>query len=223
MPSEPKTAYSSSERAALKDTVLSTLNALRSVFPLERRIAQTTHEARSFYAQVLASWLRGETPSTSMLPPDTLRTLSELDAIVADINGISCYPFNARERGILVQFGSHTAQAMCAVDALAIARLAGATARISAACCHCQRPVACEVQSDGSLNHEQTDVARVIWQHAVHGTGSCSENLCRDLNFLCNECPIPTDATVLTLAQATAVGNAFFSFQRRLLSASATG
>ncbi len=213
------TGYTASERTALKNAVLTTLSNLKSAFPLEKRISCATQETRLSYVRVLAAWLRGETPLPSMLSQDMLRILRDLDAVVTDSSGLSCYPFSARDRGIRVKYGQHAAQAMCAIDALAVARIARTATQISATCNHCLQPVTCEVQADGSLDHSQTDNARVVWNRTLGAAGSCSDNLCRNLNFQCRHCRIPADATSLTLPQATAVANAFFAFQQRLLQA----
>jgi len=211
------TTYTVPERTALRNETLDALSRLRAAFPLEQRIEQATAETRRSYGQVLTHWLRGEAPPVTYLPPAELRLLSELDAVVLDSSGIGCYPFSARDSGIQVQFGPHSVYAMCAIDALAIARIARCASRVEALCITCFSPIVCEVEADGSLSHDKTETARIAWRHAVHNTGSCSDGLCRELVFLCNRCQAPINANCLTLCQATAVANAFFSFQRRLI------
>jgi hypothetical protein len=51
---------------------------------------------------------------------------------------------------------------------------------------------------------------------SVSDPGFASLNLCRAILFVCPRCE-PQDGHLYTLPQATAIGNAFFAFQRRLL------
>jgi hypothetical protein len=112
-----------------------------------------------------------------------------------------------------------TVHAMCAIDALAIARLARARTRIDAACTSCGAALAFEVEENGSLDHDQVEMARVIWQHADDIHTSASHGLCRRILFLCRACPVAQTGEHFTLPQATAIGNAFFGFQSALLAA----
>jgi hypothetical protein len=109
--------------------------------------------------------------------------------------------------------------AMCAIDALAIARLARARTRIDATCTTCAATIAFHVQENGGLDHDQVEMARVVWQQAGDTQTSCSRGLCRQIRFLCRACPAPQASECFTLPQAAAIGNAFFRFQSALLAA----
>ena len=206
-------------RAALRHDALRFLDRLRAAFPLEQRIERAEMATRGAYARVLTRWIEGKIPSLDLLSPAEMQSLRELDAIVPGPSGIGCYPFSVDDRGISVRLGHRRVSAMCAIDALAMARLASSTGIVNARCVTCLNPVSCEVQADGSLQHDACESARVLWRHAVRKTGSCSDSLCRDLVFLCRQCASPEDSDCLTLPQATAVANAFFRFQRGLIPA----
>ncbi len=210
--------HSARERASIKNQTLDALTRLRTAFPLEQRIAHAPATAKIAYGRVLNHWLEGRIPPADFLPGKELRLLSELDAIVPGIHGIGCYPFSACDTGIRVHLGPHPVHAMCAIDSLAVARVARRAIRIEALCGICAGRVVCAVEADGSLHHNQTESARVIWRRTARVTSSCSDGLCRDLVFVCPQCRAPTDADCLSLPQATAVANAFFGFQRRLIS-----
>lgn len=204
-------------RADLRNSVLAALARLRDVFPLEQRLATVDAEVRRGYAAILREWLRGTVPQARDVPTAVLARLERIDAVVATEAGLGCYPFSARATGISVALPYATVAAMCAIDALAIARLAGARASVSGACVLCQGPIRCQVEDNGGLDHDQTGVACVVWLPAINPAASCSQGLCRALRFLCPDCHAPAGSERYTLPQATAIGNAFFAFQRPLL------
>jgi hypothetical protein len=193
------------------------LHALRQAFPLEQRLATAPAALRRVYGELLATWGQGRVPPATHATRAAIQALSDLDAVVIMPEGLGCYPYSARATGIHVAFARHAVHAMCAVDALAIARLVNTRTRIDAGCAVCTRPVTCHVEANGGLAHEQVDRARVLWQQRATAGGPCSDQLCRQILFLCQDCAAPDTAQVYTLPQATAVANAFFSFQRALL------
>ena len=206
--------HTAEERAALKNATLQFLDRLRAAFPLEQRIRAADSAARNAYGRVLAKWICGEVPDRDFLSPAELHALCQLDAVVPGPAGLGCYPFSTDDRGISVRFGRYQANAMCAIDALAISRLAGLASVVDAHCSVCLVPVNGQVQADGSLDHDAWPDVRVLWRHAVRAPGSCSESICRDLVFICQKCAASEGCDCLTLPQATAVANAFFRFQR---------
>jgi Alkylmercury lyase len=204
-----------------KTVVLEALARLRVRFPLEQRIHTAPPPVRTAYAQVLAHWLRATPPSAAAFDTGALAALVKLDAVVAEEHGLGCYPFSSVDTGIRVALPSGTINAMCAIDALAIARLARARTRIDATCTSCVATIAFQVEENGGLDHDQVEMARVIWQQAGTTHTSCSQGLCRSIRFLCRACPEPETGECFTLPQATAIGNAFFRFQSALLAAHA--
>jgi len=172
---------------------------------------------RAAYAQVLAHWLRTTPPSASAFDTGALAALMKLDALVAEEHGLGCYPFSSVDTGIRVTLPTGTVNAMCAIDALAIARLARVRTRIDATCTTCAATIVFQVEENGGLDHDQADMARVVWQHAGTTHTSCSQGLCRSIRFLCRACPEPVASECFTLPQAAAIGNAFFRFQSTLL------
>jgi hypothetical protein len=200
-----------------KAVVLHALASLRAAFPLEARIRAAGEPIRDVYSQVLAHWLRATPPSAVSFDADALAALVKLDAVVPEEHGLGCYPFSARDTGISVSLPGGTVNAMCAIDALAIARLARARTHIDAACTTCAATIAFHVEENGSLDHDQVEMARVVWQHAVDARASCSQGLCRHIRFVCRACPEPESGEQFSLPQAAAIGNAFFRFQSALL------
>lgn len=206
-------------RTQLKHAVTSALARLRVQFPLEARLAAAGDDERRAYKRVLEQWLQSTLPMPGLLAAEHLAALIRLDAVVATGEGLGCYPFSARPTGIDVRLPRGTVPAMCAIDALAIARLAGSPVSIAAGCAICGGAITCRVEADGSLDHDQAEVARVLWRNAAPTQGACADHLCRNLLFLCPNCEPPAGDECFTLPQATVIGNAFFSFQLALLRA----
>jgi hypothetical protein len=204
-----------------KAKVLEGLARLRAQFPLEQRLHAAPEPVRATYADVLTHWLRATPPSAPAFDADALAALVQLDAVVPEEQGLGCYPFSTIDTGIHVSLTGGPVHAMCAIDALAIARLARARVRINAACAACGTTIDFHVEENGGLDHDQVDMARVIWQDAGTTHTSCSQGLCRSIRFLCRACPQPEAGECFTLPQAAAIGNAFFRFQSALLAAHA--
>lgn len=206
-------------RTAARSAVVTALERLRAEFPLEQHLTSADADVRHAYARVLEHWRQGRVPPPDLISAETRDRLIRLDAITVDDGGIGCYPFSVHDTGNRVQFRDHAVQAMCAIDALAIARLVEATTSIDTTCQHCRTAIRLRVERDGSLDHDQVDRAQVAWLAGNAPARSCSEGLCRALRFLCPACRPPAGGTVFTLPQAAAIGNAFFGFQRTLLQA----
>lgn len=207
----------SNHRAQTRSAALDALARLRTLFPLEARLQSIAPPVRDAYASLLRQWLRAAPPAASAIDGHSLSELTRLDAIVPADQGLGCYPFSAEPTGITVTLPAGTVHAMCAIDALAVARIAGEAVHIHAACETCGTAVACRVEANGGLDHDQAEQARVFWQAACRTHGSCSQSLCRNIRFLCQACAAPGAGDVYTLPQATAIGNAFFGFQHALL------
>ena len=200
-----------------KARVLEGLARLRAQFPLEQRLHAAPQAVRATYTQVLAHWRDATPPAVSAIDADMLAALMKLDAVVPEAQGLGCYPFSTADTGIRVTLSGGTVNAMCAIDALAIARLTRVRAHIDASCAICAARIVIHVEENGGLDHDQAEMARVFWQPAGDTETSCSQGLCRHIRFLCRTCQAPGSAEYFTLPQAAAIGNAFFHFQSALL------
>jgi Alkylmercury lyase len=209
------------DRTPAQARVLEGLARLRTLFPLEERLQHAPPPVRAAYARLLGAWLQAQPPSATALDAGALTALTALDAVVPEEHGLGCYPFSSVDTGIRVTLSAGTVNAMCAIDALAIARLARAHTHIDAACTTCDSAIAFAVEENGGLDHDQAGMARVVWQHAEATHTACSRGLCRQIRFLCRACPEPQTGDCYTLPQAAAIGNAFFGFQSVLLAAHA--
>jgi hypothetical protein len=209
------------DRTPAQARVLEGLARLRSLFPLEERLQHAPPPVRAAYARLLGAWLQAQPPAATALDAGVLAALTALDAVVAEEHGLGCYPFSSIDTGIRVTLPTGTVNAMCAIDALAIARLARAQTHIEASCAACGSALAVTVGENGGLDHDQAETARTVWLQARGTHTSCSRGLCRQIRFLCRTCPEPHASECYTLPQAAAIGNAFFHFQSALLAAHA--
>lgn len=201
-----------------KTVVLDALARLRALFPLEARLLAESEATRQVYTAVLAQWLQ-DSPSVSNFDAEAIAELIRIDALVLEDNGLGCYPFSTTAHGPRVTMSDRVVHAMCAIDALAIARLARARTTIATECMSCGTPVAIEVEENGGLDHDQVELACVVWQQVEVLNSSCSQSLCRNIRFLCPTCPQPEASECFTLPQAATIANAFFRFQLPLLAA----
>lgn len=208
------------ERSEMKAQVVEALAKLREMFPLEARIGAAPPPVRDAYRAVLTRWRRdGAPPEAAQFALPLLHALQKLDAVVAQKNGIGCYPFSAD----VTDFAIHVARgprifAFCAIDALAIPRLLGRHARIEARCAACGGAQSFEVGADGGLPEQPLDRTTVVWlqNHSTAVGEACCQQVCPALRVMCANCASWAHAAVFTLPQAAAMANAFFSFQQRL-------
>jgi hypothetical protein len=200
-----------------RSRVLDGLARLRAAFPLEQRLLESKPAVRIAYAQLLSHWRLAVCPPDDAIDDALLTELIQLDAVVPQEHGLGCYPFSSNDTGIRVTLPAGTVYAMCAIDALAMARLTRTRTRIESTCTTCGAAIACHVEENGGLDHDQVDLARVLWQSTAGTATSCSRGLCRQLRFLCPACRVPHASDCFTLPQATAIGNAFFRFQTAVL------
>lgn len=199
-----------------KTVTLAALARLRVAFPLQARLLAAPQAVRVLYAQILSYWLRATAPPVSAFDSATLDVLVQLDAVVEEEQTLDCYPFSTTDTGMRVTWLAGTANARGAMDALAIARRVRAETRVAANCLACGADIECRVQENGGLDHDQAEVARVVWL-----SGQATDASRRQICFLCRSCTPPEACECFSLPQAAAIGNAFYSFQAALLAAHA--
>jgi hypothetical protein len=197
--------------------VLQTIQTLKEAFPLESHIEDANVLLRQAYIDTLSYWIgHGTPPAKDYVAEPLLEALRSLDALVIEEQGVSCYPFSARDTKIQVSYAGMSVHAICAFGALAIPALVQNEARISAVCAVCRGHIVCSVEANGSVDGGYSEGLRVIWTHEV-AAGIGRPSVCEDIAFICANCMEPQEAISFTIPQAAAVGNNFFSFQRRLL------
>jgi len=210
------------ERVRLKEAVMAAQEAIREIFPLKQRVAMAPIPIRAAYITVLNHWCsRAATPKADVINPTQLATLVELDAIIEQKKGLGCYPFSADETSFLVRSAnSDKVYAFCALDALAIPRLLGQSARIEVRCASCGHALYCEVAANGALPKQTLDHMVMTWEQGSlidAGSQACHRMLCPHIHFMCTDCAGWSQAHIFTLPQAMIIANTFFAFQLDLV------
>lgn len=208
------------KRAERRARFQSAMQQLTEEFPLQHRVTNALPEIQAAYVQVLRHWLeQAAPPGRDIVSAAALDALAAMDAVVVDAHGIGCYPFSARDTGIRAHIEGKSVWAMCALDALAIARLNHKASRVTARCTACRCHLTIPVAANGSVEQAACEGIRVVrLPHGPQG-GPCCENLCSTIRFLCKHCSVPSGVESYTLPEAAALGNNLFAFQMRLLRA----
>ena len=198
--------------------VFSALMGLHRAYPLERRILKEACDAtRETYLAALLRWVQtASAPSADGLDQEALEELVALDALLPIEGKIGCPPFSPVETDTQVQFPHETLYALSALDALAMPRLMGAAATIEARCAMSGEPIRISMTAAGELHAEDMDAAVVAFQKVADNVNRYAYDLAPGIRFVRPEHAGPLRQT-LSLGEATAVANAFYAFQRKLI------
>lgn len=198
--------------------VLAALMGLHRAYPLERRINdEACDDTRETYLAVLLRWLQtGAAPVTEGFDREALDELAALDAIFIVDGQIGCPPFNVAQTDIQVHFPHETLHALSALDALALPRLLQAPATIETRCAMSGEPISLTLTQNGELHPEAMETALVAFQKVASQVIRYTFDLAPGIRFVL---PQHSDGLrqTLTLGEASAVANAFYSFQRKLI------
>ncbi len=199
---------------------------LTAIIPLARRQAALPTAWRSAHRAILAGYAGdGRPPSLADLErlpgiDDAKALLSRLagdDMAVLDDNGkiVGAYPFTSETTPHRVAVGGHAVQAMCAVDALAMAPMLKCVTRVDSSCEVSGQPV--QVAMAGQAVTARHPIAPRVGIHWAPACGHTAHSLCRQMIFLADEEAVagwraeaPEARRIYTLEQAAALGAAFF-------------
>jgi len=198
--------------------VIAALMGLHRAYPLERRIKnEACDDTRETYLAVLLRWLQSSTaPSTDGFDRESLDELAALDAIFIVNGQIGCPPFNVAKTDIQVHFPHETLHVLSALDALALPRALNAPATVETRCAMSGEPISFTLTQDGELRQEDLGTAVVAFQKVANTITRYTFDLAPGIRFVLPQ-HSSTLGQTLTLGEASAVANAFYSFQRKLL------
>lgn len=197
------------------NSVTRNLQRLRHEFPLQARIEAADSAARVAYGIVLQAWLEnGAAPPPNIIPKRNLDSLLAMDALVISESGLGCYPFSAVKTGITVEYGTHRADAMCAIDALAIPFLAHAAATITSKCSACELCLTVHINASGQVTQTAPAGMRVAYRKLAQQHVACCSDLCPGIVFVCADCAADAGEDCMSVADAAVVGSLFFGFQQ---------
>ena len=198
--------------------VIAALMGMHRAYPLERRIKnEACDDTRETYLAVLLRWLQtSAAPLTDGFDPESLDELAALDAVFIFDGRIGCPPFNVAETDIQVHFPHETLHALSALDALAMPRMLNAPGTIETRCAMSDEPISFTLTEDGKLRQADMGAAVVAFQKVAENVTRYTFDLAPGIRFVLPEHSNSLRQT-LTLGEASAVANAFYAFQRKLL------
>lgn len=209
---DPAQANADSQR------VLAALMGLHRAYPLERRIHKEACDAtRETYLAVLLRWIQTATPPLTVgFDREALDELAALDALFIVNEQIGCPPFNVASTDIQVHFPHQTLHVLSALDALALPRLLDAPASIETRCAMSGEPIHLTLTKNGELCAEEMQAAVVAFQKVANQVVRYTFDLAPGIRFVLPQHAVALRQT-LSLNEAAAVANTFYSFQRKLL------
>lgn len=204
------------------------VDKLNSLLPLAARQQQLNPELRRLHQLILRTFVeRGRPlPSTEAATHLTqysvqqaFQLLAEQDLIVLDGERqmiMGAYPMSYEVTPHVVEVNGHAINAMCALDALAVAPMFGAVTRIKSSCAISGVPVSIEMQDEQveSLDAPASLYVGIRWQSPC---GAAAHSLCRDMVFLAGQEVVTkwqqrseTEGSVFEIPAAIAIGATFF-------------
>jgi Alkylmercury lyase len=206
------------EASADSRRTLSALIGLHRAFPLESRLKkQACDSSRETYLAVLRRWVQtGVAPLRTGFDQEAIDELIALDALDSFGEQLSCPPFSAAPTGIAVHFPHATVHAASAIDALALPRLVDAGGQVDAHCSASGETLTFTLTAAGSAPKEDMGKAAVAMVKVSATVMRYGVDLAPGIRFVKPEIGAGRPQT-LTLAEALAVANAFYAFQRAML------
>lgn len=161
------------------------LAALNARLPLAARQRQLDEHLRSVHRAILRSFADSGVPPRP--DPADVRALAELDLIVMgpDATVSGAYPFTLEETGHIVAMPRATVNAMCSLDAIAVAPVFFSRVTVSSRCAVSGTPIV--ITQDGDRLSGSTPEAPWLGIRFQEVCGTASTSLCRDMVFFAGE------------------------------------
>ena len=205
-----------------------TVDKLNSLLPLAARQQQLDPELRYLHQLILRTFVEQGRP----LPiteaaghlvqhsvQQAFRLLAQQDLIVLDVEQqmiMGAYPMTYEITPHIVEVNGHAINAMCALDALAVAPMFGIATRIKSSCAISGEPVWFQMHGEQveSLAAPAGLHVGIRWQSPC---GAAAHSLCRDMVFLGGQEAVDkwqqrseVEGSVFDIPAAIAVGATFF-------------
>lgn len=159
------------------------LSALLTKARLAARWAGLPPSSLAGHHRILTSFLEcGAPPDTAEFPDELLDDLSQRDLVPVRDSKISLtYPFSTKKTDFAVTVAGIGMYAVCAIDALGVAAMAGRSAEVTCLCPICQLPTHVSISADGlTIENRSTPDARV-WT-GVTKVGACAaDSQCKSM------------------------------------------
>ncbi len=207
--------------AADSQKVLHALMALHRAWPLERRVRKEACDStRETYLAVLTRWVQtASPPAPAGFDAEALDELLALDALflTEDEQAIGAAPFCPVPTDIVVHFPHQDLYALSAFDALALPRILNTAGTIETRCPVSSQTIRLRIDARGNPMQDDIDKALVVLRKTSNEIHHYSLDLAPGIRFV-HPSASARFPQCLSLVEAIAVANAFYGFQRKLLS-----
>lgn len=204
------------------------VDTLNSLLPLAVRQQQLDPELRHLHQLILRTFVEQGRPLPITDAADHLahhsvqqafQLLAKQDLIVLDVEQqmiIGAYPMTYEVTPHIVEVNGHAINAMCALDALAVAPMFGVATSIKSSCVISGEPVFIRMFGEQveSLEAPADLHVGIRWQSPC---GAAAHSLCRDMVFLGGQAAVDkwqqrseVEGSVFDIPAAVAIGAAFF-------------
>jgi hypothetical protein len=178
----------------MPDKIDIALQRLNGVLPLKASQESCGAEVKALHQSMLRSFVtqgriltRAEMAQQVGDVEEAVRVLRERDMVTFSANGepLGAYPFTMSDREHKVRVNGYTVNAMCALDALAVAPMFGVDVQITSRCRVTGDPVTIHMSGGEIRNIDEVRHIRfgIAWGAAEQGA-SCSSSLCMEMIFL---------------------------------------
>lgn len=207
--------------AADSQKVLHALMALHRAWPLERRVRKEACDStRETYLAVLTRWVQtASPPAPAGFDVEAMDELLALDALflTEDEQAIGAAPFCPVQTDIVVRFPHQDLYALSALDALALPRILNTGGVIETRCPESGHPISLQLDAQGNPLQGELDRAVVVLRKTSNEIHHYSLDLAPGIRFV-HPSLSARFPQCLSLVEAIVVANAFYGFQRKLLS-----
>lgn len=204
------------------------VDKLNSFLPLAARQQQLDPELRHLHQLILRTFveLGRPLPITEAARhlaqhsvQQAFQLLAEQDLIVLDVEQqmiMGAYPLTYEVTPHIVEVNGYAINAMCALDALAVAPMFEVATRIKSSCAISGKPVSIRMHGERveSLDAPEHLCVGIRWQSPC---GAAAHSLCRDMVFLVGQVAVDKwqqrsemPGSVFDIPVAVALGTAFF-------------
>lgn len=170
------------------------LSALLTEARLASRWAGLRRASRTAHRRILRAFLsQGRPPDITAFSGDVLEDLGRRDLVqVRDGRIALAYPFSAGATDFEVSLDGIGLHAVCAIDALGVAAMAGRRAEVSCRCPVCQMPTTVAVAADGLTIAAASSRAARVWT-GVTDVGACAaDSQCKTMRLFCSPAHLAT-------------------------------
>ena len=153
-----------------------------------KRWSGVSPDVRQAHQDILAGFLKtGAPPDVDHFRPSVFEDLKLRDLVHVRSGRIAvAYPFSVSPTDFRVTVGPTPLNAVCAIDALGVAAMAGRRVRVRCRCPVCKIVTDLEVASDGLTISQTTAPHARVWAGVEDVDGCAVDTQCRTMQLFCS-------------------------------------